>query len=117
MIQDIIGWISGILSKRNETVVGGQPRSSQWRAVRDRFIKANNACAACGGIDDLEVHHVEPYHNDPAKELDEGNFIVLCRDCHFIFGHFKDWCSYNINVREDAATYRRKRDKIGRAHV
>lgn len=81
-------------------------RSPSWRKVRAEHIKQNPTCAACGRKEGLEVHHVIPYHIDSTKELDPDNLITLCgKYCHFVFGHFMYWKSWNENVREDAAKY------------
>ncbi|NBP15368.1 HNH endonuclease [bacterium] len=81
-------------------------RSSSWNKVRNDYIKNNPKCAACGKIKNLEVHHIIPYKIDKTKELDIDNLITLCRDhCHFVFGHFMDWKSYNPEVKEDASRY------------
>ncbi len=82
-------------------------RSSQWRKVRAEHIKNNPTCAACGREEGLEVHHIVPYHIAPEKELDPTNLITLCgKYCHFVFGHFMDWKSWNENVIQDCEDYR-----------
>jgi len=81
-------------------------RSYNWTKVRNEFVKNNPHCAACGKTKNLEVHHIIPYKIDKTKELDIDNLITLCRDhCHFVFGHFMDWNSYNPRVKEDATQY------------
>ena len=85
-------------------------RSPKWRSVRNDFIKTHNVCAACGREDNLEVHHIVPYHVDPSKELDHENLITLCgKKCHFIFGHLWDWKSWNKDVVEDCVSFNSKR--------
>jgi hypothetical protein len=83
---------------------GGTPRSPRWPALRAAFIKGRQ-CAGCDAGRDLEAHHIVPYHIDPARELDTANLICLCRDCHFVFGHLRDWSASNPQVREDAALF------------
>lgn len=81
-------------------------RSPNWRKVRAEHIKQNPTCFACGRKDNLEVHHIIPYHLDPAKELDPSNLITLCgKYCHFVFGHLMDWKSWNQNVVRDCTLY------------
>lgn len=81
-------------------------RSPKWRKVRAEHIKKNPKCAACGRKDNLEVHHIVPYHIDPDKELDPENLITLCgKYCHFVFGHLMDWKSWNENVVRDCTLY------------
>jgi 5-methylcytosine-specific restriction protein A len=90
----------------------GTRRSGEWSRVRDDHIKEHPVCEVCGGRDNLNVHHVEPYHLHPEKELDPTNLITLCEapghNCHFIFGHLLNWRSFNSHVREDAAIWREK---------
>lgn len=95
-------------------IVGAAPRSPQWRSVRATYLKSHPDCAACGTTDDLEVHHIKPYHEHPELELEPSNLITLCREHHLRLGHLcttgkSNWatCS-NPNVREDAKAYRKK---------
>jgi hypothetical protein len=88
---------------------GQTQRSGRWPAVRDKFIRQNPTCAACGKRDTLEAHHVVPFQEAPALELDPGNLITLCRTCHLVFGHLGDWASWNPEVRVDASAYLAKR--------
>jgi 5-methylcytosine-specific restriction enzyme A len=87
-------------------------RSGKWEAVRAAYLADHPACEACGCREDLNVHHVLPYHIYPELELDAGdakhpgNLITLCREHHKMFGHLGDWKSFNPNVREDCARYR-----------
>ena len=89
--------------------IKGKPfklRSSKWDNVRDNFVKKHPTCAACGGDDNLQVHHIEPFHLAPEKELDISNLIVLCEEatrCHLKIGHLGSWRKINPNVIKDAA--------------
>lgn len=83
-------------------------RSSKWPAVRKTFLENHNSCAACGGTEYLEVHHIEPFHEKPELELDSNNFITLCDkpgkdNCHLEVGHLGNFRNSNPHVREDAA--------------
>ena len=94
-----------IVKRISEYFQGMPARSPQWAGVRKAWLKLNPACAACGSTDNLEVHHMQPYHLHPDLELDNKNFITLCENggnCHFFVGHLKDWKSFNSTVREDA---------------
>ena len=92
-------------------------RSSKWSGVRNRWIDAHPACAACGNTkrSALNAHHRIPFSNDPTKELDDGtngkptNLITLCEtggklgmNCHLVVGHLGRWDCYNIHVERDA---------------
>ena len=91
----------------------GTPRSSGWRKVAQRHIELHPTCACCGGNDDLQVHHIKPYHLYPALELEPSNLITLCmqegRSCHLVYGHLGDWLAYNPCVVDDTEVWHRKR--------
>ena len=93
-----------------------EPRSSQWPKVRDAHLKIDPACNVCGTKEDLNVHHIVPFHIDKSKELDPKNLITLCNSngCHFTFGHLFNWSAYNPNVMIDSQIYK---DKKAKAHA
>lgn len=82
------------------------PRSGRWEQVRKDHLSVNGCCVACGGVLDLNVHHIRPYHLYPHLELDYNNLLTLCnhpaRLCHFRVGHCHKWESYNPSVIKDA---------------
>lgn len=90
------------------------PRSSEWVQVRSDFVRKHPRCEACGSGYNLNVHHIEPFHQRPDLELVEDNLITLCREHHFRIGHDPDgpgprkpsWLESNPNVRSDAANVR-----------
>ena len=85
-------------------------RSPQWRAVRRAFLREHPVCELCGNTIRLNVHHVEPFHLAPEKELDPANLITLCEgsqvpdlfglNCHLWAGHLGNWESINPRVRK-----------------
>ena len=81
----------------------GAARSPKWSAVRRAFVRANPHCASCGITRELEVHHIIPFHIEPARELDTENLMTLCNDCHLYIGHLKDWTRHNPPAPDDAA--------------
>ena len=83
-------------------------RSSNWNKIRKTHLEENNSCCGCGKTDKLEVHHIEPYHVNPNRELDPSNLITLCKSCHFTIGHLMDWSSWNIDVISDCKVYLNK---------
>lgn len=108
--------IMDILKSIKERIVGKVPllskRSSHWETVRKHWLEHNNECAACGVKNDLQVHHVKPFHLDPSLELNFTNFITLCEkkggfECHLHVGHHGNFKSENPNVREEAAVNRK----------
>ena len=88
----------------------GGLRSSGWSQFRKENI--GKECRACGQpgklLSPLELHHCEPFSKNPARELDKTNIITLCRTCHFLLAHLKNFKSYNINIKEDAKALRDK---------
>lgn len=95
--------------------LASSPRSKEWSKVRDAWIKENHVCAACGGTENLQVHHVKPFQFYPELELDPTNFITLCekpsRNCHLNIGHSGDWKAWNPNVVEDAKLMLKRRNE------
>lgn len=89
-------------------------RSGRWRAVRAAHLAAHPACEVCGGADKLEVHHKQPFHLNPALELDPANLITLCEankggvNCHLHFGHLGCYRAFNPDVAVDAPAWRAK---------
>ena len=84
-------------------------RSAKWPTVRKNFLVENSKCAVCNSKDKLEVHHIFAFHTSPELELDPSNLITLCdKYCHFMFGHFMNYKSWNVNVIEDSKVYYNK---------
>lgn len=89
-------------------------RSPKWPAVRAEHLRSHPTCEACGErrMKVLAVHHIVPFHVNPSKELEPANLITLCEgesvNCHLLFGHLRNWRSWNVDVREDAAEWRAK---------
>ena len=86
-------------------------RSPKWNGIRSKHIERQPYCQACGSRKKLEVHHIEPYHIKPERELEPTNLITLCKTCHLVFGHLMDYKSWNINVVEDCSQYYSKLKK------
>ena len=92
-------------------------RSPKWRATRKRFLAKNPECAACGARRGLQVHHVEPFHLNPGRELDVTNLITLCEyvgglECHELLGHGDHWKCYVPDVRVLAAELRERPEAL-----
>jgi len=106
MLDFIHNWL------HNRNTLFGATRSPKWSEVRNAFLKANPTCAVCNKkgtiLKPLNIHHCQPFHIDPSKELDESNLITLCRIDHLLFGHLNNWSSSNDTVREDALIWKNK---------
>lgn len=100
MIGEIIGY--------GMRIIFGAKRDPRWDKLRDKVVAEAGECQACNSRRNLEAHHKTPVHVWPEGELVEDNLIVLCRDCHFTFGHLRDWSSWNVDVEKDCAAYRKK---------
>ena len=92
----------------------GVPRSKMWPKVRKEYLKKHPKCFVCLGTKKITVHHRRPFHTHPELELDFKNFLTLCENdknginCHLAFGHLGNFKSWNENVIEDAALWRKK---------
>lgn len=86
----------------------GARRSPQWPRVRREHLEEFPACAACGGTDYVEVHHIKSFSEHPELELEKSNLITLCEcgpagmNCHLYWGHGGNWKYINPFVRSDA---------------
>jgi 5-methylcytosine-specific restriction enzyme A len=92
----------------------GHARSAHWPTARKRQLALHPVCELCGGSEDLEVHHIRPFHLHPDLELDPANLITLCEakkggiNCHLAFGHLGNFRSFNVDVETDAAQWAAK---------
>lgn len=85
-------------------------RSSRWPSVREKHLVRFPACACCGGVRMLNVHHVTPFHAAPELELEPSNLLTLCEgsrgfNCHLWVGHCGNWSSWNDKAIADAAAF------------
>jgi hypothetical protein len=88
----------------------GLQRSPEWPKAEKDHLQLQPTCVACGGTENLQVHHILPFHfcillGRPDLELDQRNLITLCQgtsDHHLLLGHLDDWQSYNHTVTQDA---------------
>ncbi len=96
-----------------------QPRSPEWPKVRAQHLVRFPACEVCGTTAGVEVHHVKPFHEYPALELDEANLITLCDSpsckSHLTLGHLGNYLQSNPHVRDDAALLKKRRADAQRA--
>jgi hypothetical protein len=105
--------IRHLINKIKKKLFHNESRSGHWPTVRKEHIEANPYCSACGGKDELNVHHIQPFHLDPELELDPKNLITLCMgelNCHLTLGHGSSFRAYNPDVVADAKTIRESKD-------
>lgn len=85
----------------------GEKRSTEWNKVRKEHLRLNSVCALCGSSKDLQVHHIKPFHIEPALELEPSNLITLCQskywgfNCHLLIGHGGNFRYENADLMED----------------
>lgn len=95
-------------------------RSPKWPAVRRACLKAHPKCECCGH-DATAVHHVQPFHVYPDRELDPLNLAAVCDKCHFTIGHPCNWQRWNANFWETVKSLKAGAsgpiDKIEKSHV
>lgn len=89
------------------------PRSPDWPHARAIHLAAESVCQWCGGAEDLQVHHIVPFHLDKSKELDQANMITLCMDqtkkCHYRKGHKGvSWLVFEPNIRQMCDDHKRR---------
>jgi 5-methylcytosine-specific restriction enzyme A len=88
--------------------INGPLRSSRWAKVRKEHLEANPKCIVCEGTQQLNVHHIKPFHLHPELELDPNNLVTLCECasygiiCHLLIGHLGNYKNINPNSVEDA---------------
>jgi len=73
----------------------------QVTKAKNLHRREHPACAACECERDPvtgkknDVHHKVPVHVAPDQATTPANFITLCRHCHFVWGHAKNWKHWN----------------------
>lgn len=87
-------------------------RSSKWSWTRKQHLLKEPRCQWCGGKLDLEVHHIEPFHIKPERELDDNNLLTLCehgkKDCHLKHGHYGYWKTFNPTIKAECEARKNK---------
>ncbi len=89
-----------------------RPRDAHWDRAAAKHLLTHNRCEnplcrakleVVDGRRNLEIHHVLPFEYFPELEMDESNWVVLCRaphDCHRLLGHLSDFKAYNPLLRK-----------------
>jgi hypothetical protein len=90
----------------NDFSILSVPRSHEWPKVRRGHLKHEPDCQWDFCTNNIEVHHIRPFHVDASLELDTNNLITLCsctnHRCHIDIGHLGNYrTKYNLNVKED----------------
>ena len=89
-------------------------RSPDWHRAEVAHKKIQPRCQFCGRLDHNDVHHIESFEKNPARELDPSNHWTLCRppgtvyhSDHFVKGHephgaeHPNWKTFNPEVVAD----------------
>ena len=53
---------------------------SRWR--NEVLARDNYRCVRCGNTDKLNVHHIQPWKDNPELRTSIENGITLCEKCH-----------------------------------
>ena len=61
---------------------------SIWK--KEVLKRVGNQCEMCGSIKNINVHHEYPQKTHQIFSLDPDNGIVLCKKCHYKYGHSKN---------------------------
>lgn len=107
----MIGYLRRLLGLQDDSRDFGAIRSSKWPSVRAAHLEQQSTCQVTGATNDLEVHHIRPFHLHPELELDPNNLITLTTNyrginIHLIYGHWDDFeRKYNPDIVQDAATW------------
>lgn len=58
-------------------------RSGEYKAWRRAVLtRDGHSCMACGSLDDIQAHHIQPWATAPDLRFDVANGIALCAPCH-----------------------------------
>lgn len=102
-----------LLVLKKAYVLRVKKRSSSWAKIRAQHLEDEPFCQWCGSTKDLQVHHVIPFDDNPALELDQTNLITLCEKvgvgCHLLIGHHGNFKYHHPTVREDCNAHRKDR--------
>jgi hypothetical protein len=100
--------------ERGKIPKDGPQRSPKWAATRKEHLKNNPKCVICEGTQQLNVHHIKPFHLHPELELEPTNLVTLCECasygiiCHLFVGHLGSYKNINPNSVEDAKIWNAK---------
>lgn len=70
---------------KNNELPYAEKEYEMWK--QQVLTQDNYECQKCGSTDNLHCHHVIPVKLEPMFSLDPDNGIVLCKDCHYKYGH------------------------------
>lgn len=87
-------------------------RHKDWPMFRYLILGKRPRCAYCGTTKKVELHHIEPYHEAPERELDPANVIPLCEsisNCHLTQGHLGNYMQANPTIKNDCEQYQAKK--------
>jgi len=60
----------------------------EYNIWKETILEQDNyECQKCGSKENLHCHHIIPIKLEPLFALDPDNGIVLCKDCHYKYGH------------------------------
>jgi len=78
------------LNNQNTESPHTQAEINIWRQEvlrRQKDRDGYNSCEMCESRENLQVHHEKPQKTHPGMTLDPDNGIILCKKCHYKYGH------------------------------
>jgi hypothetical protein len=97
--RQLAGWygtkrLTEAWQRTHDEVKPDEPRSPQWRTVRNAHIESHPTCIVCGRKAE-QVHHLKPFAMFPELECDPKNLRSMCSICHLRIGHLSHYGNYN----------------------
>ena len=113
-ILEFFVWVLNRWQNRESLKTLGAQRSLCWRKTREEHIRKHPKCEICLSEKMVEVHHLEMFSRNPARECDPTNLVSLCESgkngvvCHRFFGHLGNYQKINPNCLEDIKIWHNK---------
>lgn len=83
----------------NDTLTAIRNTKTVINAMR-RHKEVHPSCAWCYNNKQVEVHHIVPLWANTSLAADPNNFISLCKTCHLIVGHNRNFATkYIKNIK------------------
>lgn len=56
--------------------------SPEWEHISKKVKERDKSCRMCGSNQEMEIHHIIAFGESPELATEEGNLILLCKECH-----------------------------------
>lgn len=71
--------VDSLISDCAVVVDRSDPLVARWR---QEVIERDKVCQHCGATENLQVHHISHWPDDPVNRINPDNGILLCPTCH-----------------------------------